>query len=81
LEGRDDNDFIPVPELEINNADLFFRFVGKGLVIYANPVNDPLFSAHRPVTYTLQTGNASYYQSDFPGSTLACTQQVSPILS
>lgn len=74
----EDQIFSPVPQLEISNADLTIRLTINGKILYEHPVNDPLFSAHRPINMTVQTGYRTLYKSDFPGSALACAEQVSP---
>lgn len=76
------NVFQPVPELQTNNSDLGLRLTGMNSVLYANPVDDPMFSAHRQIIIPTQTNDSSvFYESDFPGSAMACAVQVSDFSS
>jgi len=69
-----------VPELATNNSDLGFRLTGMNSVLYANRVDDPMFSAHREIVIPSQRGDTLLYGADFPGSAMACTVQVSSFL-
>jgi hypothetical protein len=70
--------FIPLPEMEINDADLVAIFIAKNEMRYRQPINDPIFAAHRradTVSDQQRGGNITYYKSDFPISALGCTLQ------
>lgn len=66
------------PELHRWDADVTLRLTMKSAVLYGEPVDDPMFSAHREVTYRVSsTGdNVTMYLSDNPGSVMGCAQQV-----
>jgi hypothetical protein len=61
------------------DADLVLKMFSKNRVLYENPVNDPIFSAHkRYVVPNERTGmEFPYYLSDFPVAVVGCAQQVS----
>lgn len=62
-----------------DDADIVLIMLCKNRILYQNPVDDPIFSAHkRYVVPNERTGSEfSYYLSDFPVSVVGCTQQVS----
>lgn len=71
--------FDPSPEMDIDDADVILKYIGKNRVHYGQPVNDPVFSAHKKVTYKsygVQDEAIIYYHDD-PGTVLGCTEQVS----
>ena len=73
----EDSTFQPVAELKTNNSDLGLRLTGMNSVLYAKPVDDPMFSAHQQVLIPNQiTNDTIFYHADFPGSVMACTIQV-----
>lgn len=76
-DGDEEHTYILIPELQRNDADVSLRLTAKNGIKYFKPVNDPMFSAHRLVIQSTQTGNVSFYMSDFPGSMMGCVQQVS----
>jgi hypothetical protein len=45
-------DFIPLPDFDQNDADIILLPMFKGMVQYYEPVEDPLFSAHKELTET-----------------------------
>jgi len=61
------------------NADLAVVMVSKNQVRYGMPIDDPFFSAHRPVSSRDNDGNTNYL-SDFPISIMGCNQQVRAFL-
>lgn len=65
--------FEPLPELRKDNADVVLIHLKKNNMFYKEPVDDPAFSAHKP----LNLWDAVYYVSDFPSAVLGCVQQVS----
>jgi hypothetical protein len=67
---------MPLEGLRRNDADLNIKFLGSP-VRYNHPVDDPLFSAHRPVTdFDLNIGNITRYVADSPLTGVGCTVQV-----
>lgn len=66
-----------MPELQRNDADVTLKLVARNAVRYLNPVNDPMFSAHRGRTTQNTNGeNKTTYWADFPGSVVGCARQV-----
>ena len=69
-----------LPGMNRDDADVSFSFVMKYATRYSAPVNDPMFSAHKPLVITeLGMGeprNITMYQSDNPMTGVACAQQV-----
>jgi hypothetical protein len=58
------------------DADVALAFVALNSVLYHRPVNDPLFSAHRNVTYNLGPIARTEYKSDHIAGALGCAVQV-----
>jgi hypothetical protein len=74
----------PIPEMRRNDTDISLAAVWLNDVVYEAPVNDPLFSAHKPWIYTPGGGypNQTQYKSDNRAGVVGCAQQVqSPITS
>ena len=59
------------------DANTVLRLTMPGRIRYVQPVDDPMFSAHRKINITLQAGPKEEYMSDFPGTMEGCVQQVS----
>lgn len=71
------NSFDPISELKVNEADLTLIMVTLNQVKYQQPVEDPLFSAHKPFNWTgSSTSSMIVYFSDWPNAMMACKQQV-----
>ncbi|OCL10554.1 hypothetical protein AOQ84DRAFT_246874, partial [Glonium stellatum] len=78
----DASDFTPIPQLrqpKSSNVDIFLFFLSGERVIFGQPSDDPLYSAHQlghtgRFKGTNRTTQA--YLLDEPASTLACTQQI-----
>ena len=69
--------YVPLPELQRNDADVVVKTVPLNAVQYTNPVNDPVFSAHKNMTKgTLRKSVDRYYVSDFPNGVIGCALQV-----
>jgi hypothetical protein len=67
--------FIPLPEFEQKNADIFLFHLSY-IGVYLSPVDDPWFSAHQPFSFKVAGGNTVVtYMSDEPITTSACTEQ------
>jgi hypothetical protein len=69
-----------VPKLKAVNAATYIHNVKKGdQRFYSVPVEDPVFSAHRPVVYLEGTDqmNVTSYRSDEPSTLIGCAVQVS----
>jgi hypothetical protein len=71
--------FDPSPELDIDDADVILMYIGNNRVHYGQPVNGPVFSAHKKITYKSYgvQDEAEIYYHDNPGTVLGCTEQVS----
>lgn len=67
----------PIPALQRQDADVVLRLITKDSVLFNNPIDDPMFSAHRKVDTIMNDGIEPRYLSDFPGAGLACAAQVS----
>jgi hypothetical protein len=67
--------FTPIPELDVDNADVFLLFLGfTGK--FTEPIEDPWFSAHQHETHdTSFEILQNLYTPDKPISTLGCTEQ------
>jgi hypothetical protein len=70
-------------EVKKGTGDIFWKPVMPNSVTYNNPVNDPLYSAHRPVQIYDDTQGRNYtrYMPDHPIKGVSCLQQVSVALS
>ena len=64
----------PIPEMTREDADVSLIFVIGNSISYLNPVDDPLFAAHRRSLSDDQT----IYLPDYPAGALGCTEQVRP---
>jgi hypothetical protein len=65
----------PLPELQISDADFSLNGILKNRVVYSQPLDDPMFAAHKPWS-AVDYGPEPYYVSDFVASILACKEQV-----
>ncbi|KAF1915506.1 hypothetical protein BDU57DRAFT_452145, partial [Ampelomyces quisqualis] len=67
-----------IPEMQRDDADVSLAAVWLNDVNYETPVDDPLFSAHRPWIYTPGGGypNQTLYKSDHGAGVVGCAQQV-----
>ncbi|KAF2822182.1 hypothetical protein CC86DRAFT_262550, partial [Ophiobolus disseminans] len=72
------NNLIPLPEMHTVDADLSINALLKNSVVYAQPVEDPIFAAHKPrrAISLVSNATATYYLSDFPVAVFACREQV-----
>ncbi|KAF2871857.1 hypothetical protein BDV95DRAFT_594151 [Massariosphaeria phaeospora] len=69
----DENDFVPIPDLKRHDADVTLRFILKNSIMFMQPVDDPMYSAHREVKLLDTQGeNNTRFISDFPGSHQMC---------
>lgn len=64
----------PIPELNRTDADIVIMFLAQNNVAYAEPVDDPMFSAHRALGFG-QVSSLTYYQADWFVNVMACTDQ------
>lgn len=62
--------FTPLPELRREDANLILKLIIKGTVSFHTPVDDPLFSAHKP-SEPDDTGDSTFF-SDTIASTVGC---------
>ena len=71
----DGSSFAALPEFEQKDADIFLFHLSY-IGVYLNPVDDPWFSAHQPVSFKVAGGNTVVtYMRDEPITTSACTEQ------
>ena len=67
--------FIPIPELEQKEADLFLFYLSY-IGNYLEPVDDPWFAAHQPFSFRVSPTNVvTTYVRDKPITTIGCTEQ------
>ncbi|KAF2132750.1 hypothetical protein P153DRAFT_382375 [Dothidotthia symphoricarpi CBS 119687] len=75
------NEIDLIPELRRNDGDTILKTIGLNGLRYVFPVDDPLFSAHKPYTGILalsDTGevrNITTYSHDDPLKAIGCLQQ------
>lgn len=69
-----DGQFLPIQEMNRSDADTTLMFLAGNNVRNTNPVDDPIFSAHRvgDVPY-----HGNVYYSDYVTSVVGCIEQVS----
>lgn len=66
-----------IPQLRRKDADVVLKLIRLNSKTFENPVNDPVFSAHREdITYMTDGSNRTIYAPDFPGSVMGCALQV-----
>lgn len=70
--------FEPLPGLVRNDSETALLAVYPNKIVYVNPVNDPVFSAHRPWKSVNGDGDAHepLYLPDHPGRVIGCAVQV-----
>jgi hypothetical protein len=66
-----------LPEMQRNDTDIVFKLIAKNSLWYWEPVEDPVFAAHRtnPTISALGQKSDRYY-ADEPVSVVACAHQV-----
>jgi hypothetical protein len=64
-------------EVKQGTGDIFFKPIAPGQTLYINPINDPLYAAHRVIHDVLRGTNVTWYAPDYPIRVVGCTQQVS----
>ncbi|KAF2189270.1 hypothetical protein K469DRAFT_659388 [Zopfia rhizophila CBS 207.26] len=70
--------FSPLSEIARKDADVALTTIHHNNIIYSNPVDDPVFAAHKPFKYVTGTGrNITMYMPDSPARTIGCTEQAS----
>lgn len=69
---------VPLPEMQRTDSDLALLAVWFNRVLYETPVEDPLFSAHKPIPYVVGGGHpdGSLYVSDNIAGVVGCAVQV-----
>ncbi|CAO2656658.1 Nn.00g054610.m01.CDS01 [Neocucurbitaria sp. VM-36] len=73
--------FDPIPELRREDGDTGLKTIGLNGIKYLKPVNDALFSAHKPFTAIATIGetreirNITTYSHDDPLKAIGCLQQ------
>lgn len=70
--------FEPLPGLIRNDSHTVFLAILPNRVAYVKPIDDPVFSAHRPWQSVNADGipNEPLYLPDHPGRVIGCTVQV-----
>ena len=70
--------------MKADDADLTLILIALNAVKYANPVEDPVFSAHKPFLRTIEANmglNQTIYFSDWANGVMGCREQVTiPLL-
>ncbi|KAF2265707.1 hypothetical protein CC78DRAFT_598290 [Lojkania enalia] len=75
-EWQDVDDFDPLPEMRRDDADIILRSVEQGIVGYREPVDDPVFAAHRDAHGSTDHGPKGFvFLPDFPIAMIGCAQQ------
>lgn len=70
------NEWEPIPELEVPNADISALFLEINDVFFSSPVADPWYNAQAgPRSGSTGLGNTTFYYSDQMVRTLGCAQQ------
>lgn len=73
------SDFTPIEQLHRDDADVMLFFLSARGIVFAQPVDDPWFSAHRegPKSRNVMSGVSSpTYLQDEPVQVLGCTYQM-----
>ncbi|KAI9784416.1 MAG: hypothetical protein M1816_000840 [Peltula sp. TS41687] len=76
LNGERYSDFVPRPELIRSDADHTVVFISMNSVLAAEPIDDPIFSAHRPIVTLASNRNSGiFYGADRPAGVIGCIEQ------
>ena len=76
--NRVGHEIVPLPGMRNDDADKVVIFFTPNLVLYAMPVDDPLFSAHKVFANPQgENNNNTFYVSDWPASAIGVWSQVS----
>ncbi|KAF2734303.1 hypothetical protein EJ04DRAFT_603240 [Polyplosphaeria fusca] len=65
-----DGDYQPSQEFRRKDADFIIKMMPMGIVSFLQPVDDPVFAAHRPF---VQDSNLTVYLSDTVGTPVGCS--------
>ncbi|KAJ4290359.1 hypothetical protein N0V90_010575 [Kalmusia sp. IMI 367209] len=69
--------FSPIPQLKSNSSDLVVAIIVKRGTLFLDPVDDPLFSAHKVFKQRMTSNETdASYLSDLPASAFACQYQI-----
>lgn len=70
---------VPLPEMQNNATDMVYRAIAKNYVVFRQPIEDPVFAAHKS-NPTISSGGlkADSYYPDDPVTVVACAQQACP---
>lgn len=67
----------PLPEMNRTDADVNLIAVWSNAIVYENPVNDPLFAAHRLEMRAQSSGtDKALYWADHYAGVIGCAEQV-----
>ncbi|KAF2111917.1 hypothetical protein BDV96DRAFT_499062 [Lophiotrema nucula] len=75
--------FEPLDGMKADDADLTLVLLALNAVKYANPVEDPVFSAHKPFLRTIESSygiNETIYFSDWANGVMGCREQPSGLI-
>jgi hypothetical protein len=72
-----DSNLILLPELTREDADVTLISFFPSNMTYKQPVEDPIFSAHRPIEIETTFDEQRRYQSDYDFGIMGCAEQVS----
>jgi hypothetical protein len=73
------NDYSPIPALHLPDADVHLAFLSAPEIHFSNPIDDPLFSAHKSASGLKNEETHEMldaYLQDEPLAVMACTQQI-----
>lgn len=65
-----------LPAMNHSNGDVTIMQIFLNAVFYAHPVDDPLFSAHKPSNVSVAPDIGQFYAPDNPGGAIGCLEQV-----
>jgi hypothetical protein len=79
LKIPDQSSFLPRPDFNVSDGDTLLMFLSGNAVKFAEPCDDPWFSAHRNLTLKPPPGvpPQTMYLSDHLASPMGCVEQVS----
>jgi hypothetical protein len=73
------SEFQPIEALNRGDADVSLVVLSAGNIVFTKPVNDPWYSAHKPLQNVTHVGNSKgrqeLYMADSPASVLGCAIQ------
>jgi hypothetical protein len=73
------NNYIPIPALRLEDADVTLAFLSAPEIHFSNPINDPWFSARKNASEIIQRESKDKFIAfvqDEPLGVMGCTQQM-----